>query len=74
MNYEDEYSKLLLEVMSLRRELRKQRVKNVLAALAAKPNKSYRLEELEKKLHDELHSHNRGERIDLLLELLETYI
>lgn len=74
MNYEDEYSKLLLEVMSLRRELRKQRLKNVLASLAAKPNKSYRLEELEKKLHDELHGHNRGERIDLLLELLETYL
>lgn len=74
MNYEDEYSKLLLEVMSLRRELRKQRLKNVLAALAAKPNKSYRLEELEKKLHDELHGHNRGERIDLLLELLESYL
>lgn len=74
MNYEDQCQSLLLEVMRLRRELRKSQLKNVLAALAAKPNKSYRLEQLEKKLHDELHGHNRGERIDLLLELLESYL
>ena len=74
MNYEEQYHTILMEVLRLKKELRQARTKNVLAALAAKPNKPYRLEELEKKLHDELHGHNRGERIDLLLELLETYL
>lgn len=73
MNYETEYQALLLKVMSLRRELRASRVKNTLATLARATAKPLRLEQLEKKLHEELHSHNRGDRIDLLIELIETY-
>ena len=71
MNYETEYTNLLIEVMSLRRKLRAEQVKNVLAKLANKENKSFRLKGLEDKLNVELNTHNRGERIDTLLEIIE---
>lgn len=72
MNFETEYQTLLLEVMTLRRQLRAERVKNTLAKLASTKIKSFHLEDLENKLHAELTSHNRGERIDLLIEIIET--
>ena len=71
MNYETAYSNLLIEVMTLRRQLRAERVKNVLAKLANKKDKPFRLEGLEDKLNVELNTHNRGERIDTLLEIIE---
>ena len=74
VDYEDQYQAIMLEVLTLKRQLRAQRVKSALASLAAKPTKSINLQSLERKLHEELHSHNRGGRIDLLLELLETHM
>lgn len=71
MNYETEYTNLLLEVMALRRKLRAEQVKNTLAKLASKENKSFRLKTLEDKLNVELSTHNRGERIDTLVEIIE---
>lgn len=71
MDYETEYTNLLLEVMALRRKLRAEQVKNTLAKLANKENKSFRLKTLEDKLHLELNTHNRGERIDTLLEIIQ---
>ena len=71
MNYETEYTNLLIEVMTLRRKLRAEEVKNVLAKLANKENKSFRLKSLEDKLNVELNTHNRGERIDTLLEIIQ---
>lgn len=71
VDYETEYTNLLIEVMALRRKLRAEQVKNVLAKLANKENKSFRLEGLEDKLNVELNTHNRGERIDTLIEIIE---
>lgn len=71
MNYETEYQTLLLEVMSLRRKLRAERVKSTLASLAKMDMKSLHLNKLEQQLHKELTSHNRGERIDLLIEIIQ---
>lgn len=71
MNYETEYTNLLIEVMTLRRQLRAERVKNTLAKLADKKDKPFRLEGLEDKLNVELNTHNRGERIDILLEIIQ---
>lgn len=71
MNYETAYSDLLIEVMTLRRQLRAEQVKNVLAKLAKQTAKSLHLKTLEGKLQEELSTHNRGERIDTLLEIIE---
>lgn len=71
MNYETEYTNLLIEVMALRRKLRAEQVKNVLAKLASAKDKPFRLKSLEDKLHAELRGHNRGERIDTILEIIE---
>ena len=71
MNYETAYSDLLIEVMALRRKLRAEQVKNVLAKLASTKDKPFRLKSLEDKLHAELSTHNRGERIDTLIEIIE---
>lgn len=71
MNYETAYSELLQEVMTLRRQLRAEQVKNVLAKLADTKDKPFRLKTLEDKLHLELNTHNRGERIDTLLEIIQ---
>lgn len=71
MNYETAYSDLLQEVMALRRKLRAEQVKNVLAKLASAKDKPFRLKSLEDKLHAELSTHNRGERIDTILEIIE---
>lgn len=43
MNYETQYLEILQEVMTLRRKLRAEQVKNTLAKLASKENKSFRL-------------------------------
>lgn len=71
MNYEAKYLEILQEVMTLRRQLRAEQVKNTLAKLASKENKPFRLQSLEDKLHVELKTHNRGERIDTLLEIIQ---
>lgn len=71
MNYETEYTNLLIEVMTLRRQLRAEQVKNVLAKLASTKDKPFRLKTLEDKLQTELRGHNRGERIDTLIEIIE---
>ena len=71
MDYETEYTNLLIEVMALRRKLRAEQVKNVLTKLANKKDKPFRLEGLEDKLNVELNTHNRGERIDTLVEIIE---
>ena len=74
MNYETAYSELLQEVMTLRRKLRAEEVKNVLARLANTKDKPFRLKSLEDKLQAELRGHNRGERIDTLLEIIQDCI
>lgn len=74
MNYETAYSHLLLEVIALRRKLRAEEVKSTLAKLANKKDKPFRLEGLEDKLNVELNTHNRGERIDTLLEIIQDCI
>ena len=74
MNYETEYTNLLIEVMALRRKLRAEQVKNTLAKLADKRDKPFRLKTLEDKLHAELNTHNRGERIDILIEIIQDMI
>ena len=71
MDYETEYTNLLIEIMTLRRQLRAERVKNVLTKLAKTDPKSQHLRGLEDKLHAELSTHNRGERIDTLIEIIE---
>lgn len=71
MNYETEYTNLLIEVMALRRQLRAEQVKNTLAKLAKTDPKSQHLRDLEDKLNVELNTHNRGERIDTLLEIIQ---
>ena len=71
MDYETAYSELLIEVMTLRRKLRAEEVKNVLAKLAKATAKSHHLQGLEDKLNVELSTHNRGERIDTLVEIIE---
>lgn len=71
MNYEAQYLEILIEVMTLRRQLRAEQVKNTLAKLANKENKSFRLKTLEDKLQQELRGHNRGERIDTLIEIID---
>ena len=71
MDYETAYSHLLIEVMTLRRQLRAERVKNTLAKLAKTHPKSQHLKGLEDKLSVELNTHNRGERIDILIEIIE---
>lgn len=74
MDYETAYSEILKEVMTLRRQLRAERVKNTLANLACRTAKSFHLENLERNLEKELHGLNRGDRIDLLIELIQDYI
>ena len=71
MDYETAYSHLLTEVMTLRRQLRAEKVKNTLAKLANKKDKPFRLQGLENKLQEELNTHNRGERIDTLIEIIQ---
>lgn len=71
MNYEAQYLEILQEVMTLRRQLRAERVKNTLAKLANTKIKTFHLESLEDRLNVELNTHNRGERIDTLLEIIE---
>lgn len=71
MDYETAYSHLLIEVMTLRRQLRSEQVKNTLAKLAKTDPKSQHLKTLEDKLNAELNTHNRGERIDTLIEIIE---
>lgn len=71
MNYETAYSELLQEVMTLRRKLRAEEVKNVLAKLARAKSKAPSLKTLEDKLHEEIHGQNRGERIDTLIEIIQ---
>ena len=71
MNYEAKYLEILQEVMTLRRQLRAERVKNTLANLAKTHAKSQHLRDLEDKLSVELNTHNRGERIDTLIEIIE---
>lgn len=71
MDYETAYSHLLTEVMTLRRQLRAERVKSTLAKLAKTDPKSQHLRDLEDKLSVELNTHIRGERIDILIEIIE---
>ena len=71
MNYEAQYLEILIEVMTLRRQLRAERVKNTLAKLAKATAKSHHLQGLEDKLNVELNTHIRGERIDTLIEIIE---
>lgn len=74
MDYEAFYLDSLKQIMNLRRQLRAEQVKNTLASLAKKREKSAHLLTLENNLHKELHGQNRGERIDLLIELIQDYI
>ena len=74
MDYEAYYLDTLKEVMTLRRQLRAERVRNTLAKLARLVAKPLHLKKLEETLEKELHGLNRGDRIDLLLELIEDYI
>lgn len=71
MDYETQYLEILQKVMTLRRQLRAERVKNTLAKLAKTHPKSQHLRDLEDKLSVELNTHNRGERIDTLIEIIE---
>jgi hypothetical protein len=74
MDYETYYLNSLQEIMTLRRQLRAEQVKNTLVSLAKKREKSAHLMTLENNLHKEIHGQNRGERIDLLIELIQDYI
>ena len=74
MDYETAYSEILKEVMTLRRQLRTEQVRNNLAKLARSTAKPFHLKKLEETLEKELQGLNRGDRIDLLLELIEGYI
>jgi hypothetical protein len=74
MDYEAFYLDSLKQIMTLRRQLRAEQVQNTLASLAKKREKSAHLLTLENNLHKELHGQNRGERIDLLIELIQDYI
>ena len=71
MDYEAFYLDSRKQIMNLRRQLRAEQVKNTLARLAKKREKSAHLRTLECQLHNELVGLKRGERIDLLLELIE---
>lgn len=74
MDYEAFYLDSLKQIMNLRRQLRAEQVKNTLASLAKKREKSAHLLTLEDNLEKELQGQNRGERIDLLIELIQDYI
>ena len=74
MDYEAFYLDSLKQIMNLRRQLRAEQVKNTLARLAKKRETSQHLQALEYQLHNELVGLKRGERIDLLLELIEDYL
>ncbi len=74
MDCEAFYLDRLKQIMNLRRRLRAEQVKNTLARLAALEEKPKHLQVLENTLGCELHGHNRGERIDMLLELIEDYL
>lgn len=74
MDYEAYYLNSLKEIMTLRRQLRAEQVKNTLAKLAKVNQKPLYLMNLEDRLHVELKTHNRGERIDTLVELIQDYI
>jgi hypothetical protein len=74
MDYEDYYLNSLKEIMTLRRQLRAEQVKNTLAKLAKVNPKPLYLMNLEDRLQLELKTHNRGERIDTLVELIQDYI
>lgn len=71
MDYENIYLETLKEVMTLRRKMRAMQVKETLANLASVTAKTHRLQSLENKLQEELSTHNRGERIDTLLEIIQ---
>lgn len=71
MDYEAFYLDSLKQIMNLRRQLRAEQVKNTLARLAKKRETSQHLQTLESQLHNELVGLKIGERIDLLLELIE---
>lgn len=74
MDYETYYLSSLQEIMTLRRQLRAEQVKNTLASLAKQTAKPLHLKTLEDSLEKELHGQNRGERIDLMIELIQDYI
>ena len=71
MDYENIYLETLKEVMTLRRKMRALQVKETLAKLANVTAKTHRLQSLENKLQEELSTHNRGERIDTLIEIIQ---
>lgn len=71
MDYESLYAESLKQIMTLRRQLRASQVQATLAKLAHTQGKSQHLKHLECKLDEELRGHNRGERIDVLLELIQ---
>jgi len=71
VNYEQTYQDLLIKTMQLQKELRMTRVKRVLAALAKMKDKSRYVRTIEEHLATELQSHNRCDRVEVLLEFLE---
>lgn len=71
MDYENIYLETLKEVMTLRRKVRALQVKETLARLAKVTPKTHHLQSLENKLQEELSTHNRGERIDTLIEIIQ---
>jgi hypothetical protein len=71
VNYEQTYQDLLIKTMQLQKDLRMSRVKRVLVALAKMKNKSRYVKTVEERLSIELQSHNRCDRVQVLLELLE---
>lgn len=72
VNYEQTYQDLLIKTMQLQKELRLTRVKRALVALAKMKDKSRYVRTIEERLAGELQSHNRCDRVEVLLELLES--
>ena len=72
VNFEQTYHDLLIKTMQLQKELRMTRVKRVLAALAKMKDKTRYVRTIEERLAAELQSHNRCDRVEMLLEFLES--
>ncbi len=69
--YTSVYQELLMRMLKVQKELRVTRMKRVLTALAAMKNKSRYVRTLEEKLSAEIQTHNRQDKVDTLLEMLE---
>jgi hypothetical protein len=67
----EQYGQLLQQVMVLQRQLLDARVKRALAALAKTKDKPRYVRELERKLSQELLTHHRACKLDVILEMIE---